>query len=98
MVDLRKTQESIFLALVDSIAIQRNFPPRHNDETKIIANPSPAIYETTITVRKQSPTKHGDPSATLLNKPRPVKSVFCNSLLPHRHMKHVDQYFSPLQT
>lgn len=98
MVDLRKTQQPIFLALADSIAIQRNFPPRHYDEKQLNWEILPTMYETTKTIRKQSPTVYGGIKLALLFIPTHVNTIAKNVLSFNWHIKHVEKHFLPFRT
>ena len=98
MVDLRKTQQPIFLALADSIAIQRSFPPRHYDEKQSNWETLPTIYETTKTIRKQSPTVYGGIKDALLFVPTHINFIAKNVLDFKWHIKHVEKHFLPSRT
>lgn len=98
MVNLRKTQQPIFLALDDSIAIQRNFPPRHYDEKQSNWEILPIMYETTKTIRKQSPTVYGEIKITLLFVLTHINTIAKNVLYFKWHMKHVEKHFLLFRT
>ena len=97
MVNLRKTQQPIFLALDDSIAIQSTFPPRHHDEKQSNWEILPTMYETTKTIRKQSPTVYGGMKLTLLFVPTHINIIAMNVLDFKWHIKHVEKHFLPLR-
>lgn len=89
MIDLRKTQQQKSLTHFDSIVIERNVLSQYYSVIKSMGYILSTMYETTKTMKKQSPTMYDGVKYIFISHRMPTKQGFTHIFAFRRSTKSV---------